>query len=36
GRLSTSGKSDIEVSCSVAVATVVRAQPEGFMAIKKE
>ncbi|GKC41916.1 SNW/SKI-interacting protein [Tanacetum coccineum] len=30
GRLSTSGTSDIEASFSVVVATVVRAQPEGF------
>ncbi|GJS40877.1 IQ-DOMAIN 1-like protein [Tanacetum coccineum] len=36
GRLSTSGSGDVEVSFSAAVATVVRAQPKDFMAVKKE
>ncbi|GJS47118.1 ribonuclease H-like domain-containing protein [Tanacetum coccineum] len=36
GRLSTSGTGDVEVSFNAVVATVVRAQPKDFMAVKKE
>ncbi|GKE12689.1 hypothetical protein Tco_1416240, partial [Tanacetum coccineum] len=36
GRLLTSGTGDVEVSFSTDVATVVRAQPKDFMAVKKE